>query len=136
MSGTKILHSMHRVHSQGVNMKIAEPHQGVFNKVATYTITSGIVKINSTSPGRFVFFSKIWRKIAEIITFRPKVIIHHIKYNSDTFLMTTIYQGSEGICPTVRILNTKRQNSIVTPIPISWKLRNRHYLNGSNTQIF
>src|SRR5689334_18401180 len=98
-------------------MEIPEPHQCIFNKVVSNAITPAIIEVNGIAPGCFVFIGKIGTESSEIISFRPQMIINHIKDYCYSFSMAGIYQMLQGFCTTIRILNRKRKYTIIAPVP-------------------
>ena len=80
MFGAEILNGMYRIHPQGINMKIPEPHERILCIIPAHGIAPGIIKINGIAPGRFIFFGKIGAKFIEVITLWPNVVIHYIEY--------------------------------------------------------
>src|SRR5690606_21466512 len=113
---------MSGIHTQPVNMKITEPHQDVLDKVSSYAVAPRIVEIKCLSPWRIVFVGKIRSKGSQIIPLGTQMIVYDIKNNGNTFAMAGIHQMLQCFRATIGILNTKRKDTIVTPIPVSGKL--------------
>ena len=65
-------------HPQGINLEIPEPHQNIFNKVFSNTVTPGVIKVYGLSPRGLVLVRKIGCELPQIITFRTQMVVNNI----------------------------------------------------------
>src|SRR5215470_12652012 len=127
-------YGMNRVQAESVYVEVCHPVQRVLYKKATDFVAFRTVEVESRTPGCAIPVSKIGAELREIIAFRAKMIVDHIKCDGDALLVTGADQGLQGRRSAVGILYGERKDTIVAPIPISRKLRYRHQLNGCNSQ--
>ncbi len=117
-------------------MKIAEPHQGIFNKIFADSIAARVIKVDGASPGCMVLFSEIRTELVEYISLRSEVVVHHIQYHGQTVVVASIHQFLQAFSAAVRLLHCVRKHTVITPVSLTGKGRHRHDFYGCNTQLF
>src|SRR5436309_9463196 len=114
-------------------MIIGDPFKRVGDEEAPDFIAVSIVKVQRRTPWRFVALAEVRSELRQTIPFRTDVVVDHIQDRSQTSLMTDIDQRLEAAGTAVRILNRVGKYAVIAPVSCSWKLRDRHQLNGSNS---
>src|SRR5260221_5759426 len=117
-------------------MKFLEPVDRVFNKEPANHLRIVCIKIECGPPRGIVLGVEIvGRVIAEIISVWAKVVVDSVQHNGQSGLMRSINEVTEIIRCTIRMAGSVETHAIVTPVPFSWKICNRHYLDDGNSEL-
>src|SRR5262245_43269993 len=116
-------------------MARGDPVQGTLNEKLPYLIAVRTVEVEGCPPRGFVALRKIRAKIAQIVSFRAKVVVHHIQHHGQAALMTGIDQPFESLWPAVRSLRGKRIDAVVAPVSAAGKLRDGHEFKRGDANI-
>src|SRR5579862_7698414 len=111
-----------------------EPTQCVLDEEPANRAALGSIEIDGLPPRRYIAVGKVRPELAKIVSFRPKVVIYHIKSDREPVGVRGIYEPLKRKRASVTILDRKRKNAVVTPIARTGKLRNRHHLNRRHSQ--
>ncbi len=89
------------------------------------------------SPHGVLYLSaKYGAKLPKIVAFGSEMVIDYVENRSETFVVTLIDQPLQPCGTPVAVLRRKWVNPVITPIPVSGKLSNRHELDGSYPEFF
>ena len=114
------------VEPQCIDVEVFEPKERVFFEESANTTALSIVEIYCLAPGRAVLVGEIRSELAQVISFRADVVVHHVKTDREPVFMRVVYKSLQGDRATVSILNRKRVHPVVAPIARSRELRERH----------
>src|SRR3954471_14914354 len=117
---------MHGVEPQTVEPKVAQPVERVLDGEPAH-LRLGIV--DRIAPRRISGGEELRRVTAKIIAIRPKVIIDDVEEHHQAALVGRIDQRLKVVGPPVDTVRRVKQNAVITPIPASREIRDRHQLD-------
>ena len=126
---------MHSVQAEGIDVKIVEPVESVFDEEVSYFVGKGVIEIDRGTPGSFVFVREIRPEIRQIIPLRPQVIVDHVEDNGHALGVAGIDQPLEIIRAAVGVVHGKWVHSVVSPVSTAGKLGDRHEFQGIDAEI-
>src|SRR5262245_11534521 len=116
-------------------MACGDPVEGILNEKPPYLITMWPIEVEGCPPRGLIALRKIRAKIAQIVSFGSKVVVHYIQHHSQATLMTGIDQPFEPFWPAIRGLRGKRIDAVVAPVTAARKLRDRHEFNRADPNV-
>lgn len=131
--GAGVENPVYGVESQRIDVKILQPVQRVADKEMPHLVAVRPIEVQRRSPRRFVVIGEIRPVLAQVIAFRTQVVVDHVQSHSHSPFVRGIYQPLQILRRPVGVLNGKRVHPVVSPISVSWKLRDGHYFNGGHT---
>src|SRR4030095_9906529 len=127
---------VHRVEAQSVDVKIAYPVAGVFNKETTDCIAVRYSEIERQAPGGSVAIGKIRCEVGKIISFRTEVIVNDVENDGQTLAVARIDEALEATRSAVGILHSEWINTVIAPVSVTGKLPDGHKLYRGDAKIF
>src|SRR5690349_3522752 len=125
---------MNGVEPQRVNVKILEPIKGIAYKQVTHFIAVGTIEIQGCSPWRLVMLGEIGSVLAQIVALRSKVVVNDVQSNGQPARMRLVHEALQILRLAVAVLNRKRIRAVITPVPCSGELGDRHNFDGGHTE--
>src|ERR1700692_3996426 len=116
-------------------MELLEPEKGVLDKKLANGAAMRSIEIDSLPPRRSIPVAKVRSELAQIVSFRPEMVVHDVENNSEPLGMCGVHQPLERKRTPVTILDGKRIDAVVTPIAGSWKLCEWHQFNRGDTEV-
>src|ERR1700727_930602 len=107
-------------------MEICNPAQCVLDEVTANMVTLGAIEIDCLAPRSPVIVGKIGRKIREVVSLRPQMVVYDVERYGHSLVMTSVYKSLQGRGASVGVLHCERIDAVVAPIALSRKLRYRH----------
>ena len=78
-------------------MKLSDPIESIMDDVHADLVAVRPVVVDRASPRSSVPVRKVGAELAQIISFRSKVVIHYIQYDGDALFMAGVDEGSKRI---------------------------------------
>src|SRR5688500_17841232 len=117
-----VIYCMDRIQTQRVDAAVLDPVQCILDEKAPYVVAERSVEVNCVAPRRRIAVCKVRAKIAEIIPFRPKVVIDDIEDQRHAPPMAFVCQTPKSIRITIAVMYRERIHPIVSPVAVSRKL--------------
>src|SRR5712671_6987878 len=112
-------------------MILHEPKKGVLDKEAANGAALRAVEIDGLSPRRPISVAEIRSELAEVVSFRSKVVVYNIESHSEPMGVCGVNESLKREWTSVTILDGKRVDAVVAPIARSGKLRYGHQFDRS-----
>src|SRR5260370_17085802 len=77
--GTRIEDPVNSVQSKSVDVKLLKPVQRILDEEVADFTTVGAIEVQSRSPGRAITLRTIGAVLAQVIAFRPEVLVNHLQ---------------------------------------------------------
>src|SRR5258708_29481253 len=116
-------------------MILLEPEKGVVDKEAANGGAFRRMEINGFPPRRPISVAKIRAKLAEVVSFRSKMVVNDIESHSELMGVCGVNESLKREWTSVTILDSKRVDAVVAPIARSGKLRYGHQFDRSYSEI-
>src|SRR5438093_11263101 len=123
------------IQAKRIEVVIRNPFQRIGNEKVPDLIAVSIIKVQGRSPRRLVPIRKIWRKLREIISLGANVVVYDVEDRCEAALVAGIDEPLECDGTTIRILNRKWKDTVVTPITRTGKLCDRHDFHRGNSGV-
>ncbi len=98
-------------------------------------VAVGPVIVDRASPRSSVPIRKVGAELAQIISFRSKVVVHYVQYDGDALFMAGVDEGFKTFRPAIRGLDRKGIHAVVSPIARAGKLGDRHEFDCRDAQV-
>ena len=120
---------MHRIQPKPVEAVLAQPVQRISDGEVAH-LRHAIV--DGAAPGCLGVGKEGWRIAAEVISFRPEVIIHHVEKHHQPAQMGLIDQRLEIVGTPIAAVRRIPQHAVIAPIARAGEIRQRHQLQRGN----
>src|SRR5580658_1561232 len=128
-------HGMHCVQAHSIKVIFVQPKKRILYKEIANHPTFRSVKINPIAPWTAITIGEELRSVyAKVISLRTKMVVNHVQQNHDSAAVSALNEFFEILWPTIGTIASKRIDSVVTPISLSRKIRNRHQLHRSDPE--
>src|SRR5689334_15124382 len=97
VEGAEIVNAVNGIQSQGIDMILGDPIQGIVNDKATNVVTVWTVIINGGTPRRSISMGKVGTEILEIVAFRPHMVVDDVQDHGEAGLMACIDQFFQAL---------------------------------------
>src|SRR5580704_18704858 len=116
-------------------MIFGQPIKCVVDEKVADNPAIGTIKVNSIAPRCTVSIGEELRRVgAEIVSFRAKVIVDNIEEDHDSAPVGALHQILEILRPAVTAIGREREDAVIAPIALAWKVCDGHQLYGSDSQ--
>ena len=116
-----------RVEAQPIDVELLEPIERVVNDEIANDLRPRPVVVDGVSPGRLVAIrEELWRVGRQVIPFGAEVIVDDVEEDGQAVRMGGIDQATQIVRRAVRRIGREQVDSVVTPVPTSGKIRDRH----------
>ena len=127
---------MHRIQAQSIHVVMGQPHQRVVDQEAAHLGRPGFFEVDCVTPGRGMVIGEVRSKLAQVITYRTKVVVDHVQQHGESFAMACIHEPLEVVGLPVGIERRIQIHSVITPSTLAGEIRNRHQLHVGHAQVF
>ena len=86
----QIHHAVDGVEAERVHMERRQPLDGILDEEAHDFVALRPVEVEAQAPRSPVAVAEVWAKIAEIVSFRPQVVVDHVEHDGDLALVTGV----------------------------------------------
>ena len=117
-------------------MKILQPGERILHEKADYLVTMRAIEVYGLAPGGSVTVCEIGAKVAEKIPLGTEMVVDDIEHNRESLLVTGIHKPLQGTRSAIAVLHREREHTVITPIPRSGELGQRHEFDGCDAQRF
>src|SRR6185437_4052763 len=93
------------------------------------------VEVDGFAPRSVVGVSETGSKFGEVVAYRTEVVVDHVHDDCETVLMAGVHKLLQAGWTTVRRLRRIETGAVVSPVPVSGKLGDRHDFNRGNAKI-
>src|ERR1700746_3817305 len=93
-------------------------------------------EVYGLSPGVSVPVCEIGAKVAEEIPLGTEMVVNDIEHNRESLLVTCIDKPLQGARSAIAVLHREREHTVITPVPCSRELGQRHEFDGCDAQRF
>src|SRR2546422_11454126 len=107
-------------------MKLSDPIESIIDEIRADFVAVRPIVVDRTSPRSSVSVRKVGTELAQIISFRSKVVIHYIQYDGDPLFMSGVEEGFKTFRPSIRGLDCIGIHAVVSPVARAGKLDDRH----------
>src|SRR5260370_36946033 len=114
---------------------LLEPKKGVLDKEAANGAAFRPIEINGSPPRRPISVAKIRAELAEVVSFRSKMVVYNIESHSELMGVCGVNESLKREWTSVTILDSKRVDAVVAPIARSGKLRYGHQFDRGYSKI-
>src|SRR5919198_3053367 len=111
-----IENGMHRIEPEGIDVKLSNPLESVFNKIVPHLVAIRTIEVERRPPRCFVALCKIRAKVPKVVPLRSKVVVHHIEDHGHPAIMAGIDEAFKSRWPSVRTLHSEGINTVISPI--------------------
>src|SRR6516165_10191750 len=137
MFGRFIRNGVRSVQAETVDMKFPDPVDWVLSKKASYGTSLSTIEIECRSPGGFVGRIKVPLGIhAHVVAVGSEVVVNHVQKDRQTGLMCGVHKFAQVLRRAVNARGRIDRDTVVTPVPVSREVRDRHQFNGSDPDLF
>ena len=126
---------VHGVESEAVEVELLEPHPGVVQRVVAYRVAAVAVVIDRGAPRGLVPVVEITAELAQIVPFRPEMVIDDVQEGRQALGMAGVDQPRQAVRAAVASLRGVREHAVVTPVSRTRELGDRHDLDGRHAQL-
>ena len=81
---------MHGVEAENVDVKVANPIQGILDKEPAHLIAPFAVEVDGLAPGSAIAVGKVRSKIGEVIAFGTQMVVDDIERDTEIFVVTSV----------------------------------------------
>jgi hypothetical protein len=124
--------SMNRVQPQAVESasRARHPAQRVLDHEPAHRSGVGAVVVDRVPPGRLVARGEVGAEFAEVVPFRPDVIVDDVQKRAEPLRVSCLDQPRESARTAVRRMRREQIDAVVAPVARAWKCGDGHDLDG------
>src|SRR5215469_11344513 len=135
MVRAKVKDGMNSNQTNCVHMIFGQPVKCVVDEETPYAIAVGPVEVNRFPPRGAVGVSEAGGEVRQVVAFRAEMVVHDIEHNRQSKPMAGVYQFLElGRAPIGGVWRIQT-GSVITPVAVTRKFRDRHKLNRRDSQV-
>src|SRR5688500_5107679 len=117
-------------------MIFANPINCVRDIILAHRTRIGSIEVNRGAPiGVIAIGKKVLRKLAQIVSVRSQMVVHHIENHAQTQRMRAINKSTKVIGAAIESRRRKEIYAIVAPAETARKIGDRHYLDQGDAAI-
>ena len=126
---------MDSIQPQPIKVVLRKPVKCVVDKEIAHHAAVWTVEVDRLAPRRLVPVGKELRRVStQIIPFWAKVVVDHVQKNHQPFAVSRLNQPLQVIRPAILAIRSKEQNTVVTPVPFTRKVSDRHQFHRSEAE--
>lgn len=116
----RLVDGMHGVQAQAVAAVLAQPHQGVLDKVLAHL---GAAEVDRGAPGRLpVLAEKRAGVLMQVIAVGAEVVVDHVHQHHQAVAVGIVDQRAQLLGAAVAVLRRVGQHAVVAPVAFARKL--------------
>ena len=133
--GARVLHRMHRIQAQAVEVELLEPVERVVDEEVAHRARMLSVEVERRAPGRMPrLVEELRRVLAEVIPLRAEMVVDHVEQHHQAAGMGGGHQALQVLRRAVGGIGRVRQHAVVAPIAPAGTIGERQKLDRGNAE--
>src|ERR1700722_3874258 len=116
MVSAEVENSVNRIQPQCIDVEVLDPVEGVLDEEPAHGVAVRPIEVDRFSPGRLVPRSEIGTEGAQVVSFRPEVVVDNVERDRQSASMGRVDESLQASRSSVAVLCGERIYAVIAPI--------------------
>ena len=123
------------VEPQRIDMELARPAQRVLHEAPSHVVRARPVEVDRLAPRRAIPDGEVRPVVGENVPLRAEVVVHDVEHHREASRMASVDEPLVPLRAAVRVVHGEGEHAVVSPVPRTRELRDRHRLDRGHPQV-